>query len=193
MSLESNLDESIDERRQRYSREVPESWIHRNIGKPRKRIDLVDVESLAVFEEEVDPSESSSADALKGADSETSDRVGHVFREHGWGDELGAVVYIFILIVIEGVGWNDFADLRSLEVLVAQDGAFQLPAGDPLLDHQTIVEGEGFLYSHLEMSEILDLGDAHARPACAGLDEYRCWETCEARQGLGPRALEIES
>ena len=92
-------------------------------------------------------------------------------RDRRGDQELRVVLAVLVVVVVELAARNDFSDDRGKGIVVAEDGALQLPRVDALLDEDAVVVAEGDIKSRIEVGPVLDFGDAYGRAAVGGFDE----------------------
>ena len=102
-----------------------------------------------------------------------ADLVRDRVRDRRGDQELRLVVAVLVVVVVELAPRHDFADDRGPRLVVAEDGALQLPRVDAFLDEGAVVVAEGEVQSGVEVGPVLDLTDADRGAAVGRFDEER--------------------
>ncbi len=188
VALDGELDEGGDEVGVGEPCGLPELGVHGDGGEAWEGIDLIEVDAATSvwLHEEVDAGEAGEVAGAECVDGHGADGFGLGGGELGGDDGDGALGEVFVLVIVELLAGDDFADDGGFGIVVAEDGDFELAgflgsagaagAVDALLDDEFAVEFGGEGEGGREFLAVVCLGDADGGAEVGGFDEEGVFE-----------------
>ena len=173
MLFQRQLDQPIDQRRQRQAACLPELGILADRSETGNRVDLVDVDFAQIGAgEEIHARHPANRERAERRDRERADALAHGARKVGGNPDLRAVrIDVLRLVAVELMAALDdrFSDSRSLGAIVAEYGAFQLAPLAGRFDQDLAIVLERVLDARLRSAGRLTLLTPIDEPSAFGL------------------------
>ncbi len=155
MASDTDLHQPVNEIGQRQSRKAPKLGIHGDAGEARQGVDFIHVQRFLV-RQEIDPCHAAPADSRKGSNRRRPHLCGQRLRQIRRQLEIGFVLQVLVLVVVEIVARYDLAYRRGFEGFVAENRALQLASSNLLLHDDRVVELQRELEGLAEVFAAID-------------------------------------
>ena len=193
VSLEGQLDQTIEELRVRESRRFPEFRVHRDARETGQAVQLVHVDLVGLLvDEEVDARHALCVEGLVGELGRFPDRFREIGIERCGDDQLGRIVSIFGVVVVERLGRANLADDAGFRMVVAEDRDLDLACDHARLDHDLAVIASRFGDGGDDRRGVLCAGDADRRAGVGRLHVDRQPELGLDALGGGGQPVPVE-
>src|SRR5258706_13020271 len=173
MTLERELDEAVDEARVVEPRGLPHLRVAARAREPGDGVDLVHVDAVVAFEEEIDARHAGGVDRAEGLDGErlkAGDELGRDWRRN---HETRPPFHVLRLVVIPVRRIDDLARERGFGLVVAEHADLDLTRRDAVLDDDLAIMPRRLRDRGGGRGPLPPLADADARAEVRRLHEAR--------------------
>src|SRR5215211_2925406 len=168
-TLQRQADQAIHQLVQRHAAPLPETRVHADRCEPGDGIHLVDIDLVAApVHEEIDPRHAGQIEGAKCGNGHLLDLGHRAPVDRRRNQQLGVVIDVLGVVVVELVAGNDLADDRGNRLVVAEHRDLQLASVDRFLDQDAAIETAGLAHSGRELTRIMRLDHTHTRA-------HVCW------------------